>query len=539
MAAPMRSMVVRSRLTSILSSVEAAVCVNRSVTWCCRQYHYTQRHLTTQAGGTGSLTQTSATANSAASTAPNQSPRPSDIPDVHQAKDHMTSGQQRDVSMTKDGQHWRLLMEPDQPPGAKVLRVAIIGVPNSGKSTLTNRLMGWKVSAVSKKVHTTRRNSMAVHTEGNTQIVFIDTPGIMHPMEKKRHGLEKSHFLDPARSLEQADLVGVLVDVSDAWKRDRLDPVVLRHLHLRPHVPSVLILNKIDSVQEKETLLQCTRCLTEGIVNRTPIKATPVRQPKKEGINLKEMFDRYERDAIKSGADPSVTGDLSNRDADSGVRSQDIEDDEGKTRSELFKKRHILPLGSEVKDDDGLPNKAIRQKIRQSRGWPHFDRVFMVSAQTGDGIKEVKDYLMSCAGPGDWEYHSSVVTEDDTFHIARTCVWEKLLDNLPDEIPYQIYPEIIVWEVDEHQNLDIVMDIVTQRPYHLRSLVGRRGETIRLITAQARQEIMNVFRCDVRLHLQARIGSKLQAKMRQGRPRRHMRPFSRGRHSEYDGQPEP
>ncbi|XP_067681710.1 GTPase Era, mitochondrial-like [Haliotis asinina] len=530
MAAPMRSMMSRSSLTSIYAVFETATCIKQSMTWCCMLYHYTRRHVTTNAGSPSSIAES---ANSSVSPSSSLSKGPRSIPDKQLGDGHMTSGEpQRNVSMTKDGQQWRLLMKPDQPPDARVLRVAIIGIPNSGKSTLTNRLMGWKVAAVSKKVHTTRQNSMAVHTEGNTQIVFIDTPGIMHPMEKKRHGLEKSHFLDPARSLDQAHLVGVLVDVSDPWKRDRLDPVVLRHLHLNPHIPSVLILNKIDSVQEKEALLQCTRCLTEGIVNGTSIKATPMRQHKKQEINLKEMFKLYERSTKGSGADASEMGDFSHgeiKNVDMDIRRKSIGDSDAETRSEQFKKRHILPLGSDVQDSDTLPNKAIRQKIHQSRGWPHFDRVFMVSAQTGDGVQEVKNYLMSCAAPGDWDYHSSIVTEDDSFHIARTCVWEKMLDNLPNEIPYQLYPEVILWDVDEDDNLDIVMDIVSERPYHLRTLVGRGGETIKLITAQARQEIMNVFRCEVRLHLHAKPGSKLQEKLRQRRSHRHVRPFSRGR----------
>lgn len=84
--------------------------------------------------------------------------------------------------------------------------MAIIGAPNAGKSTLTNKLLGWKVAPVSCRVHTTRSRTTGIITEGNSQIVILDTPGLIESSKLKRHNLESSLLMDPHIALLEADL---------------------------------------------------------------------------------------------------------------------------------------------------------------------------------------------------------------------------------------------------------------------------------------------------------------------------------------------
>lgn len=69
----------------------------------------------------------------------------------------------------------------------RILKVSIIGMPNAGKSTFINSLLDRKVCAVSSKVHTTRGKSKAIFTVDNTQVVFLDTPGVVNDREYKKY----------------------------------------------------------------------------------------------------------------------------------------------------------------------------------------------------------------------------------------------------------------------------------------------------------------------------------------------------------------
>jgi GTP-binding protein Era len=86
--------------------------------------------------------------------------------------------------------------------------VALIGAPNSGKSTLLNALVGAKVSIVSRKVQTTRARVLGIAIEGKAQIIFVDTPGIFAP--KKR--LDRAMVAAAWSGAEDADVVVLMVE---------------------------------------------------------------------------------------------------------------------------------------------------------------------------------------------------------------------------------------------------------------------------------------------------------------------------------------
>ncbi len=82
--------------------------------------------------------------------------------------------------------------------------IAIIGKPNVGKSTLMNAIIGEKLSIVTSKPQTTRRNVLGIYTKDQVQMVFIDTPGVLKP----RYELHKSMMNYVEESLSGADIIG-------------------------------------------------------------------------------------------------------------------------------------------------------------------------------------------------------------------------------------------------------------------------------------------------------------------------------------------
>jgi len=136
---------------------------------------------------------------------------------------------------------------------------AILGAPNAGKSTLINALVGQKVSIVTRKVQTTRIPVRGIAIRGNTQIVFVDTPGIFVP--KRR--LDRAMITAAWKGAADADAVLVTVDAAEVSAKPQSHAAVDTELILQglKEKRPILVLNKIDAVK-REQLLPLTGRLT-------------------------------------------------------------------------------------------------------------------------------------------------------------------------------------------------------------------------------------------------------------------------------------
>jgi GTP-binding protein Era len=126
--------------------------------------------------------------------------------------------------------------------------VALIGAPNAGKSTLLNHLLGQKVSITSRKPQTTRHRILGIKTSEESQIIYVDTPG-MHLGGKK--ALNK--YLNKTADVSMLG-VDVIVWVKDDLKWDENDISILEKLK-QAGSPVVLAINKIDKINDKGSLL--------------------------------------------------------------------------------------------------------------------------------------------------------------------------------------------------------------------------------------------------------------------------------------------
>ena len=127
--------------------------------------------------------------------------------------------------------------------------ITVAGKPNAGKSTLLNRMIGQKLSIVSPKPQSTRNRVVGIHTTADTQMVILDTPGLLNP----KYALQQAMRGTALQALDDAD---VILYVVDATEGDMPPLTQAAGLEREPRAPVLTVLNKSDrlSVREREDL---------------------------------------------------------------------------------------------------------------------------------------------------------------------------------------------------------------------------------------------------------------------------------------------
>jgi len=131
-------------------------------------------------------------------------------------------------------------------PNPRAGRIAIVGRPNVGKSTLLNHLVGQKISITSRKPQTTRQRILGIRSEPGAQFVFVDTPGF-----QTRHDSALTRLMNRSVVAAIAD-VDAIVHVVEASGWDEGDELIARRLTGQP--PVVLALNKVDRIRDRGKL---------------------------------------------------------------------------------------------------------------------------------------------------------------------------------------------------------------------------------------------------------------------------------------------
>ncbi len=162
------------------------------------------------------------------------------------------------------------------PDNFKAGYAVIIGLPNTGKSTLLNALLDIKLSIISPKPQTTRRRVLGILNKDNYQVIFIDTPGILKP----RYELQKKMMTQVTESLEEADIIVLIIDA-----QSKNHPVHFENIDIIPKgKPVILLLNKIDLIEKKNLLT-----LIDLYNRQFPVKTIiPISALKQDGLELLE-----------------------------------------------------------------------------------------------------------------------------------------------------------------------------------------------------------------------------------------------------------
>ena len=170
----------------------------------------------------------------------------------------------------------------------KTAFIAIVGCPNVGKSSILNRVLGTKIAIVSSKPQTTRTKIMGVLTEGETQLVFTDTPGYHKPHNKLGEKMNQA----VGDSIGGVDACLFVVEAKGDIKKGEYE---LLEKFKKLKVPVILAINKIDMIKDKEELLARIVQLSElfDFEAVVPVCAS-------NGDHIDELVDEMKRLAFES-----------------------------------------------------------------------------------------------------------------------------------------------------------------------------------------------------------------------------------------------
>ena len=144
--------------------------------------------------------------------------------------------------------------------------VAIVGLPNVGKSTLLNQILNQKLGIVTRKPGTTRTNILGILNKPNGQIVFCDTPGI----ERAKSRLDRILVEEVKTACANADIILYMIDVSSNFNQE-----IIQEFLANLNVPIILVLNKIDKLKDRTVLFEMINnfSTTNKIEDIVPVSA--------------------------------------------------------------------------------------------------------------------------------------------------------------------------------------------------------------------------------------------------------------------------
>lgn len=163
---------------------------------------------------------------------------------------------------------------------------AIVGRPNVGKSSILNALLGQKVSIVSSKPQTTRTRIMGVYTQGEDQLVFLDTPGLLRPRDRLGDYMKKA----VSETVNGVDFCLLVVEAGT--KISPADRELIERFQSQ-HIPAVLAINKIDLLQDKTRLME----QIAGLSGLFPFEAV-VPVSARDGSGMEELRKELRRQCM-------------------------------------------------------------------------------------------------------------------------------------------------------------------------------------------------------------------------------------------------
>ena len=295
---------------------------------------------------------------------------------------------------------------PDTAAATKAGFAAVIGAPNAGKSTLVNRLVGAKVTIVTRKVQTTRFPVRGVAISGASQIVLVDTPGVFTP----RRRLDRAMVRSAWAGAEEADAVIHLIDAEGeiaatdraanaAQHRSVEDTRTIVARLKDAKTKAILALNKVDAVKRDSLLALAERMFAEGV----------------------------------------------------------------------------------------------------------YAEVFMISAETGSGVEDLKGRLAALMPDGPWLYPEDQTADLPVRLLAAEITREKLYLRVHEELPYAAAVETTAFEDRNDGSARIEQTIFVERESQRPIVLGKGGQTLKWIGQKSREDLSEILGRPIHLFLTVKV----------------------------------
>ena len=154
---------------------------------------------------------------------------------------------------------------------------------------------------------------------------------------------------------------------------------------------------------------------------------------------------------------------------------------------------------------DQVPRETLLAMAQEAAARVSFDRVFMISAKTGDGVSDLPPYFAAEMPLGPWLYPADDVSDLPMRALAAEITREKLFARLHDELPYASTVETEKWEAKPDGSARVEQTIYVERESQKRIVIGKGGQTIKAISTEARKEISEIAETTVHLFLFVKV----------------------------------
>ncbi|KAL7104645.1 hypothetical protein ACP275_08G258800 [Erythranthe tilingii] len=272
--------------------------------------------------------------------------------------------------------------------------VAVVGRPNVGKSTLSNQMLGQKLSIVTDKPQTTRHRILGICSGTDYQMILYDTPGVI---EKKMHKLDSMMMKNVRSATVNADCVVIVVDA--CRPPQKIEEVLEGVVEIKDKLPTLLVLNK--------------------------------------------------RDLIKPG--------------------------------------------------------EIAKKIEWYEKFTDVDEVIPVSAKYGQGVDDIKDWILSKLPHGPAYYPKDITSEHPERFFVAEIVREKIFMQYRNEVPYACQVNVVSYKTRPNAKDFIQVEIVVEKNSQKIILIGKEGKALKLLATAARLDIEDFLQKKVFLEIEVKV----------------------------------